>query len=70
VNALRAGETAPITAKIVSRDDIEARSFGQEPPLLLANTPSFTSYAEQGAYWGYSYIRLARDRPDSHQPHP
>ena len=58
VTALRAQETAPVTAKVVPVEDIATRSFGQETPLLLANTPSFTSYAEQGGYWGYSYIRL------------
>lgn len=58
VSAVRAGNTAPISAEVVSRRQIQDRSFGQEPPLLLANTPSFTSYAEQGGYSGYSYIRL------------
>ena len=27
-------------------------------PLLLQGTPSITSYAETGNYWGYSYTRL------------
>jgi iron complex outermembrane recepter protein len=58
VSALRGGSSAPISADVVTRSQIAARSFGQEPPLLLANTPSFTSYAEQGGYSGYSYIRL------------
>lgn len=58
VSALRAGSAAPISADVVTRREIQDRSFGQEPPLLLANTPSFTSYAEQGGYSGYSYIRL------------
>ncbi len=58
VSALRAGASAPISADVVTQAQIQARSFGQEPPLLLANTPSFTSYAEQGGYSGYSYIRL------------
>ena len=58
VAALRADRDAPISAQTVDRAEIEARSFGQEAPLLLANTPNFTSYAEQGGYSGYSYIRL------------
>ncbi|MDE3150973.1 MAG: TonB-dependent receptor [Gemmatimonadota bacterium] len=58
VSALRAGNAAPISAQVVTKQAIQDRSFGQEPPLLLANTPSFTSYAEQGGYSGYSYIRL------------
>ncbi|HVA57105.1 MAG TPA: TonB-dependent receptor [Gemmatimonadaceae bacterium] len=58
ISAVRGGNAAPISADVVTRDQIAAESFGQEPPLLLANTPSFTSYAEQGGYSGYSYIRL------------
>lgn len=58
ISALRGGTAPPISADLVTRAQISARSFGQEPPLLLANTPSFTSYAEQGGYSGYSYIRL------------
>ena len=58
VSAVRGGSAAPISADVVTRGQLEARSFGQEAPLLLANTPSFTSYAEQGGYSGYSYIRL------------
>ncbi|HEY5218712.1 MAG TPA: TonB-dependent receptor [Gemmatimonadaceae bacterium] len=58
VSALRAGSSAPISADVVTQADIQAQSYGQEPPLLLANTPSFTSYAEQGGSSGYSYIRL------------
>jgi iron complex outermembrane recepter protein len=58
ISALRGGHSAPISADVVTQSQIAARSFGQEPPLLLANTPSFTSYAEQGGYSGYSYIFL------------
>lgn len=58
VSALRANNTAPISSQTVTKADIQEQSFGQEAPLLLANTPSFTSYAEQGGYSGYSYIRL------------
>lgn len=58
VSAIRASDTAPISADVVTRQEIRDRSFGQEAPLLLANTPSFTSYSEQGGYSGYSYIRL------------
>jgi iron complex outermembrane receptor protein len=58
ISALRAHDDAPISAQTVTRAEIQARSFGQEAPLLLANTPSFTSYAEQGGYSGYSYVRL------------
>ena len=61
VTALRggyAGEGAPVSQRTLSHDEIERRSFGQEVPLLLQGTPSVTSYAETGNYWGYSYTRL------------
>ena len=61
VTALRGGwggEGVPISQRTLSHDEIERRSFGQEVPLLLQGTPSVTSYAETGNYWGYSYTRL------------
>jgi len=61
VTALRGGsadEGAPVSQRTLTRPEIEERSFGQEVPLLLQGTPSVTSYAETGNYWGYSYTRL------------
>src|ERR1044072_7312838 len=58
VSAIRAHNQAPISAKALSAPEIERRSFGQDVPLVLQGTPSLTSYAETGNYWGYSYIRL------------
>jgi iron complex outermembrane receptor protein len=58
VTAIRGGGTAPISAKTISRDEIESSYFGQDVPLVLQSAPSVTSYAETGTYWGYSYIRL------------
>ena len=52
------GEGAPLSQRTLTRAEIEQRSFGQEVPLLLQGTPSVTSYAETGNYWGYSYTRL------------
>ena len=50
---------APISQKTLSRTDIQQHYFGQDIPLVLqGTTPSLTSYAETGNYWGYSYIRL------------
>ena len=50
---------APISQKTLSRVEIQRQYFGQDVPLLLqGTTPSLTSYAETGNYWGYSYIRL------------
>ncbi|HEY8310744.1 MAG TPA: TonB-dependent receptor [Gemmatimonadaceae bacterium] len=51
--------SAPISEKTLSRADIQQHYFGQDIPLVLqGTTPSLTSYAETGNYWGYSYIRL------------
>ena len=61
VTAIRGGaigEGAPLSQRTLTRAEIEQRSFGQEVPLLLQGTPSVTSYAETGNYWGYSYTRL------------
>ena len=61
VTAIRGGaadEGAPVSQRTITRPEIVQRSFGQEVPLLLQGTPSITSYAETGNYWGYSYTRL------------
>src|SRR4051812_18414266 len=59
ISAVRASGTAPISEKTLRGADIARRSFGQDVPLLVQGaTPSLTSYAETGNYWGYSYIRL------------
>jgi iron complex outermembrane recepter protein len=61
VTAFRGGsadEGAPVSQRTITRPEIVRRSFGQEMPLLLQGTPSITSYAETGNYWGYSYTRL------------
>jgi iron complex outermembrane receptor protein len=50
---------APISQKTLSRAEIQQHYFGQDvPSVLQGTTPSLTSYAETGNYWGYSYIRL------------
>src|SRR5829696_2217960 len=58
ISANRARDEAPISAKEIGAAEIDRRSFGQDVPLLLQGTPSLTSYAETGSYWGYSYLRL------------
>src|SRR5690349_1229989 len=59
ISAVRGGGTAPISQKTLTKADLEPRYFGQDVPLALQGvTPSLTSYAETGNYWGYSYIRL------------
>ena len=61
IAALRAegaGGSAPITQRVLPRDALEARYSGQEMPLLLTDLPSMTSYADNGAYSNYTYMRL------------
>lgn len=58
VSAIRARSDAPVSAKTLDAAEIQRRSFGQDVPLMLLGTPSLTSYAETGNYWGYSYMRL------------
>jgi iron complex outermembrane receptor protein len=59
ISAVRGGGAAPISQKTLNSADLEPRYFGQDVPLVLQGvTPSLTSYAETGNYWGYSYIRL------------
>src|SRR4051812_12781730 len=58
VRAIRATDTAPVSSKTLAAPELRRRSFGQDVPLLLQGTPSLTSYAETGNYWGYSYIRM------------
>ncbi len=51
--------SAPISQKTVTHSELQQHYFGQDIPLVLqGTTPSLTSYAETGNYWGYSYIRL------------
>ena len=58
VNAIRARGEAPISAAMVTQQQIERRYVGQDVPLLLQGTPSLTAYSETGGPWGYSYLRL------------
>ena len=59
VQAIRAGDAAPIAQKTITKAAIEQRHFGQDVPQLLMNAaPSMTSHTETGTLWGYSYLRL------------
>lgn len=58
VTAIRARDDAPVSATTLSAAELDRRSFGQDPPLLLQGIPSLTSYSEAGNYWGYSYLRM------------
>jgi len=58
VAAIRARDDAPVSARMLNTAELERKSFGQDVPLLLQDTPSLSSYSETGNYWGYSYIRM------------
>lgn len=56
--AYRAEADTPVTHTDIPAEDLERKSFGQEPPLLLAETPSVTFSTDSGGIAGYSYFRL------------
>lgn len=58
ISAIRARSDAPVPAMTLDAGELKRRSFGQDVPIMLQGTPSLTSYAETGNYWGYSYIRM------------
>ncbi len=59
VQALRAGNNAPIAQTSIDRDVIRQRSFGQDVPLMLQGAvPSLIAHNETGTNFGYSYLRL------------
>ncbi len=49
---------APITQHTIAITALEPRYSGQEMPLLLADTPGITAYADGGAYSNYTYFRI------------
>lgn len=58
VTAIRARPNGPVSARVVTAQELERRSFGQDLPLLISGAASLVSYSETGSFWGYSYIRL------------
>ncbi|MCB9233699.1 MAG: TonB-dependent receptor [Bacteroidia bacterium] len=58
IEAIRAGNYAPLTQTTLSKAQLEANYFGQDMPYLLTQTPSLTAYSDGGIYTGYSYLRL------------
>ncbi len=58
VSAIRAGDQAPVTTAHLEAAEIEARSYGQDAPFLLAQTPSVTAYSDSGIGSNYSYFSL------------
>lgn len=58
VIAYQADKRTPITFQNLYLKDLNAKSTGQEPSFLLAETPSITNYSDTGNSQGYSYFRL------------
>ena len=55
---IRADLQTPITAKMVTSEEIQLVYTGQELPILLSTTPSVNSFSDGGHPQGYSYFRL------------
>lgn len=58
VKALRADDLAPVTKTDLDRPELVAKSWGQEMPVLLQDSPSVTAYSETGSGQGYAYLFL------------
>jgi len=58
LSSYRAAEDTPVTHQNTDLQQIEGNNFGQEPSLLLSQTPSITAYSDAGSAFGYSYFRL------------
>ena len=54
----QADKLTPITYQNINNKELEAKSTGQEPSFILAQTPSITNYSDAGNSQGYSYFRL------------
>lgn len=49
---------SPISYSTVSRRDIERSYWGQDMPMLLAETPGAYAYSDAGNGIGYSYLKI------------
>ncbi len=49
---------SPVNYQNISSNEIKKKSIGQEPSILLSNTPSITYSVDGGHSQGYSYFRL------------
>jgi len=58
VSATRANEKTGTTFTNVSKEQIQARNFGQDLPYLLEQTPSVVVNSDAGAGVGYTGIRI------------
>ena len=58
VTATRANERTATTYQNVSREQLQARNFGQDLPYLLDQTPSVVTTSDAGAGVGYTALRI------------
>jgi iron complex outermembrane receptor protein len=58
VQAIRGDEAAPVTKSDLDAPALAEKSWGQEMPVLLQDTPSVTQYSETGSGQGYAYFTL------------
>lgn len=58
VTATRANERTATTYQNVSREQLQARNFGQDIPYLLDQTPSVVTTSDAGTGVGYTGIRI------------
>ena len=58
VQAIRGEDEAPVTKTDLDRPVLVERAWGQELPVLLADSPSVTQYSETGSGQGYAYFTL------------
>jgi iron complex outermembrane receptor protein len=58
VRAIRGDEAAPVTKTDLDQPALAEKTWGQELPVLLQDTPSVTQYSETGSGQGYAYVTL------------
>ena len=54
VSSVRATKKLPVTFSNLSKEEIKAKNFGQQLPLLLGQLPNVVSYSEDGSGFGSS----------------
>jgi iron complex outermembrane recepter protein len=58
IKTYRADDKTPVTQKTINYIDITRININQDVPSLISKTPSMTSNSDNGAYGGYTYMRL------------
>lgn len=54
----QAGRYTPVTYQNILPEHLKLKNYGQEPSVLLSETPSITFYSDAGSTQGYSYYRM------------